>query len=1160
MIKYLSYIFLLIIGLAFGSCRDDIWDDMFENGEDIITLDLDFMPMSSSELQTRGNLWSIPGGGMSDIRDLCLVIFDEEGKYADMMDISDLHYEENKNYDRTEADTSNGQPTSELTSVRRKYRLDLPTGNYFVYAVANLGEYSADAVTKSTRSVLLDDMNIKNMSREQFRRYRTVWNTSNFRCNSEMTGICTVGALPGNAVYTGEVDSDSPIYLRPGLKLHCWLRRLASKVTVDFDASNLNPSTTIYLKEIRVRDIPYDCSLFEKNSASHPTLGGSTIPYDRPGGLLENSHSVHGVRLCGDTYAQKDDGEIDHVNWPFLTAGIPTLRDLVNTFDTDLQIPQAVKARRDVLTSIGHANSAPALFFYENMQGRDESKPKAADADLDGVIDSPDSYLVSDPDYKDRVPGGTYVEVIAYYHSLEKGNEGEGNIIYRFMLGKDVVCDYNAERNYHFKLTLCFNGYANDVDWHIEYDRDKPPFSLPEEYYISYGYNEMMEFPVTVSGELKDGIISAEIIQNDWQPSRMWLDQKPATRANGASVFSPYAYGNIPYPRDDARGVSLGFLSLRKPQNDVIGANKGASLDDSHAYIWRAWSGDALDPGDKSRNLHTEDQTLYHTNRDTISYYDRDYKGKRSLGYRVYQFTGLNESTPTGDLYYNQTNRPEYAETEDGGFRLHTIKSASQLYPRTTTFYIPMYTRERNICTKTGFTGENPYNNYQRRAKVRIRFTVKGRNGKEYRCNKVVNVIQVAKIGNPMGIWRDWNNAAPFDVQLKYLKEDGLTYEDLTSHEGGWSAEVEQGSEWILLNGGRQKVTGKKGEKIHFTYRPIGILANSKQVRCGIITVRYHNFACIHKIFVRQGYAPIRISPQSVAYHTGNLVTATSEATNPCDEGSMFRIGNLAQPLDAVNNVNDGPQWAQVTPSMFKDHANTDLVIAGQKATKKWNEISVNGNKEKFKWPEITINGKTSRLMRVADIVHLRDGYDGNTDRIRYQYGVLYSDKATQTGGSHDQAFHYKQANTATHSYGMRGCFVYNNIDGKQIFFPIGSSGYGVRKAQRKTLTAPDQIGWSSSPVEIGTAVVRYAAGRITYSNAPAYTPLLWDIFRAEGANYWAEEPADDTARGDNGKHRTALDLNFKTFDFNTLGNELFFGDDAGGYGSDACFIRLVDP
>lgn len=1162
--KFIINILLLLSILGLNSCRDD-FIDFFQNEGDEITLDLDFMPVASSELSTRAQqAFFMNGDGMSNIRDLCLVIFDEEGNYNDIIDISDLHYEENKNFDRTSADTSNGEATTEVTTIRRKYRLELETGNYYVYAVANLGEYPSDqTVDKTTYSYLVNDMHIQGMTREQFRAYRMKWIPSNYRDNSEMTGIVTVGSLPGNAVYTGDYDNDKPIFVRPGLKLHCWLRRLASKVTVDFDATNLDASTTIYLKEIRVRDIAADCPLFDKNMARHPLLGSENIPYDAPGGLMSNDLSSHGIRLCADNYAQSDDGSKDYKNWPFLTSGIPTLKEFVNEMDKPGSlVPAELKNRRDMLLKIGHSQTAPAIPFYENMQGRDEKKPKLADADLDGHIDSPDSYLPTNKDFKDQMPAGTYVEVIAYYHSLAKGNEGEGNIIYRFMLGKDVICDYNVERNYHYKLTLCFNGYANDIDWHIEYDREKPPYSMNAEYYISYGYNESMEYPITISGELVDNIITAEIIQNDWQPSQMWKKTKPVTIPNSAGGYSPYTNAaDVTYPKDDARKVSLGFLSLRKPQNDIIGVDKTASQSDSHAYIYKAWSGGALDSGDKSRNSDTDNDILYKTNHDDIDYYDSDYKGKRSLGYRVYHFSNFDQKdAPTGEIYYDASVRKEYDEKEDGGFHLYTKKSDSKIYPRTTTFYLPMYTRERNICTRTGFTGENPYNNFQRRAKVRIRFKVKDNHNIVHSCDSIIDIIQVAKIGNPMGIWREWNNAAPFEVQLKYLEEDGVTYTDLTSHEGGWSAEVEQGSEWILLNGSRNKVTGNKGDKIKFTYRPIGVLSNKNQVRCGIITVRYHNFACVHKIFVRQGYAPLRISAGSPAFHTGNLITSSSEADNPCDEGSMFKCGNLTQPMDASNNVNDVTPWARVTPNMFKDHSTKDFVIAGEPGEpKKWSKINsyhaANNDLNKFAFGKVTIGEKTSRLLNVNDIIFLRDNFDSNTEMIRYQYGVMYGGKATKTGSTIDEAFHYKQWNPATHSYGMRGCFVYNNSDGKQIFFAIGSSGFGKWKATRNTQTTiPGELGWSANP-EVGTAVLRYSAGRITYMNTPQNTPLLWDIFRAEGANYWFEKPGIDNKQPDQ-KIRTSLDLNFRTFDFNTLGFELFTGNDGS---SDACFIRLVD-
>ena len=76
--------------------------------------------------------------------------------------------------------------------------------------------------------------------------------------------------------------------------------------------------------------------------------------------------------------------------------------------------------------------------------------------------------MPDDPTYrlKDDVPYGTYIEVDAYYVSINPEKVGSGSIKYRFMLGKDVETDYNAERNYHYKLTLVLKNFANDADWH----------------------------------------------------------------------------------------------------------------------------------------------------------------------------------------------------------------------------------------------------------------------------------------------------------------------------------------------------------------------------------------------------------------------------------------------------------------------------------------------------------------------------------------------------------------------------------------------------------------------------------------------------------------------------------------------------------------------
>ena len=118
------------------------------------------------------------------------------------------------------------------------------------------------------------------------------------------------------------------------------------------------------------------------------------------------------------------------------------------------------------------------------------------------------------------MPYGTYIEVDAYYVSVNPEKVGSGNIKYRFMLGKDTQTDYNAERNHHYKLTLKFKNYANDADWHIEYEEPEPGIEVPNPYYISYLYNHSMMLPLKVkTGGHKLGKIEARIVDNRWVPT-----------------------------------------------------------------------------------------------------------------------------------------------------------------------------------------------------------------------------------------------------------------------------------------------------------------------------------------------------------------------------------------------------------------------------------------------------------------------------------------------------------------------------------------------------------------------------------------------------------------------------------------------------------------
>lgn len=1123
--KIIYYILTAILAATgFYSCQDDTFNNYLAPGAEGLTdveLCVDYMPMSNISLSRSGGT---AGNSMDDVRDMCIVVFDELDKCVNLKEINDPSEYKDSEVNRGDADASNGHLAGERVTLRRTIKTKLPAGNYYIYAVSNLTDQTSGQSTYAYLKGLLD---AGKLSRPEFRGLRRQWDADILKNNSEMAGYFTQEERSGTSVTSYNVKEPT-VSVQPGTKLYCWMRRLVSKVTVDFDATDLDPSTTIYLKDIRVRDIAYDCTLIEANKAIEK--------YDEPSGLLNESDNTQQILLCreGD-----DEGvsEQQYKKWPTLTAGYPTL-DKIEGFAE--------------LKNITHSHEAPSLFFYENMQGTGKSKrPDAGSPDAsgnivegtpDGIIDSPNSTDEDDPDYKDGVRAGTYVEVRAYYESTAAGNEGRGDITYRFMLGANTENDYNVERNHHYKLTLVFKGYANDYDWHVEYEHAKAPITIPNPYYISYGYNESLELPINVQGEIVGDTVTAYIIRNDWWPSIQWEDQEAeegthltrsevvfnntdkteikALRSQLAKRLQSHYPDGLPRALDASdqtynEGVSIGFLSLRKPHNDVVGSayntdtDKSYSAANSNKYLWKIWQGDCDLKGDEENRRTTKDE----------------YGRKRTLGYRKYKVAG-----GSGQTVYDTDDN---SETADGQYRI-VVNPGTPKIPRTTTLYLPLYTRQRNLIKTMSHTGENPYNAYQRRAQVLYSFRVKDPEGHEQQIDTIIDIVQVCKIDNPTGVWRDWNNAAPFEVTLRlpvsYFSDQ---YRNLKSR-GGWSAEVEYGNDWILLNGGKRKIFGGNMSDIEFTYRPAGILMNDKKVRCGIILVKYHNFTCTHRIFVRQGYAPIKVHDQGVWWHSYNMVAKGVEAKSPLDEGSMFRYGVWDYPIDACEAVDDG----------FKDNVDKEFTIAGKDEKMTWDKIKNDNIPTKYPWDqdgnedgEMEVNGVKCRMFSIKDVKRLREG--GVTHDTRHQYGVLYGDKSQRTATTKTKAFGYKGGDESTHDYGMRGCFVYHRNTGRQIFFPIGTSGFGHRK--RKD--------------DVGTAILRYCAGRTAEmpANPAKYMPFFYDLYRRPGAIYWSWDVDKDEVL--NQSNMVGMDLNYFTFDFNTIGKGNVYTDGAGW---DACFIRMV--
>ena len=255
---------------------------------------------------------------------------------------------------------------------------------------------------------------------------------------------------------TGEVPSEVPVISvnKKTGSLHAWVKRAASKVTVTYDASELKDNIYIYLKSVQILDIPKYCP-----------LGNSNTP-------ASSSALIHEGEML--TYSSSPTVQ----DWPYVSKGNPVYQ-----------------------YGGGHTETAQALYFFENNQG----------------TGSKHGYHPGDASWdKDQKAYGTYIEVKGYYVNRTADNSSQGPIIYRFMLGKDVTSDFNAERSNHYKVTLKFRNNANDPDWHIVYEPEQPEITIPDPLYISYVPNESVNVPVVVRGGSYSTTVKADIIESHW--------------------------------------------------------------------------------------------------------------------------------------------------------------------------------------------------------------------------------------------------------------------------------------------------------------------------------------------------------------------------------------------------------------------------------------------------------------------------------------------------------------------------------------------------------------------------------------------------------------------------------------------------------------------
>ncbi len=425
----------LLSALAVSCITEDIVDDVtVGEGQCTVTLGVTYTPPVAASLQSSR---SVKGDAIRTIHNIFVVWYKPDGTYAGS------RYFTAGGSDITVTDQDRGTD-GETVTQHAELKCSIPYGTFRIYAAVNMGDMTSRADIRTERD---------------FKAIQLTWNPDDVAANYQMSGYFATSSD------TRYAYDDAPVVTinRNNMTLHAWVRRAASKVTVAFDAQDLNENIYIYIEKAQLKDIPASCPLVNPNTptaAEALIADGDTIDYRR------------GTGGSGQ--------EGDYRGWLRLSRGAGS-----NYYGN-------------------HANDAPSLFFYENMQGM-------------GV----DKHVYQNFESKDDKPYGTYLEVTGYY--VNNGpTPSSGRIIYRCMLGRNMTDDFNAERNAHYKVTLKFKNDANDPDWHIVYE-NKPQdleVQIPTPMYISYLPNQVLEIPITVNYNKDLNVtvtdVRAQIITNNW--------------------------------------------------------------------------------------------------------------------------------------------------------------------------------------------------------------------------------------------------------------------------------------------------------------------------------------------------------------------------------------------------------------------------------------------------------------------------------------------------------------------------------------------------------------------------------------------------------------------------------------------------------------------
>lgn len=1095
-----------------AACEDDfpVNEFVIGEGESLVSASVSFEAFGSTDLSSRA-----AGNAMKDIKTLYVLRYNAEEELIEKKKIDSFHCSlENNNRPSVEEEDKDGNvvtlPSAETKTPVATFQMKIPYGKYHMYVVANIdidkewGDSTAyDTVDKLLAQRVRWEENVTDG--------KGAVTTDNTKLNAQMFGYFS---KDNRAV--GLRSTELVVVNAPDAPLKAWIKRVASKVTVAFDTRKLYDNIYIYIKSVSIKDIPKESYIGLDNTPKYN--------YDKSDGLIETGETFY----FGGADASQTDAKANYTKWRELTNG-----DSIYGYFSEINngsIDPVTYDTPEKRLAAQHAEDVPALYFYENMQGTGESKKQ--DADGDGIADSPfPEDGKPDTGWKDGKSAGTYVEVDAYYISLDSIRPGRGPMKYRFMMGKDTDKDYNAERNRHYKLTLAFKGHANDIDWHVDYEEEaKPGFLTPDTVYVSYLYNQHHTFAARATPRpgyrLKE--VRAVILQNEWRPhdapAELLLYNNVAwdLQMNSKDYYSNPRYDtapgdtdypsseNVDSPTRNAPNCEFGWLSLREVTSVYV------DLQDGHTKL---------------------QQTVTNARKKYFDAVEGETAG--SKGKRTYDKIPTAETSDVGETEYDAL---------DGNYTVHysvNKHNGEKNYILT----LPLYTRAKTIGAWAVYSGANPF--YEHRRKALVRYTAYYEPDgtipslESYNESSYTVVMQAYRIDNPRGIFRKHDSREPFNVTLKHVllhPVDSIEFSDLESR-GAWSAEISKDPYGLVrLTKGSQvamgegnKITGKTGTTVSFTYTPNRVVGPDDAIGA-IITVRYHNNSCIHKIIVRQGYGPVQFDNTGKVWSSFNVYDKNNLTKSPLSVGSLFRrYSNLDYPIAESNNETYGlgeNLYDKATKTVGK------LKVLGHDKPMEWNEIKYIGSGTTTAFGSFTMsNGHTYTLPTANEI--RTNIIDNNS--INFAFGISYADGARETLSTAAARTFSDPDNTGKPSRkGVRGVIAYCLKHGDNIFFPFGATGHARRKNREWYF-----IG-TSLYQKPGHGLLRYGSLDIKLAGedgAPRafdnYRPLAYNLPAQRGGAYWVKSG-----------NKMAIDFNGGNYMVADLGTDDLYGgwnhDDEG--------------